>query len=61
MLEAFDAAVEPFEDGSTPDRKTAYMLFLRNAEDAGVRLPQGAFAVAKMVDGIISQQVAANL
>jgi hypothetical protein len=40
---AFDEAVAPGADGSLPDNKTAYMLFLRNAEQRGCRLPQGAF------------------
>jgi len=53
---AFDEATSPFEDGSLPDKKTAYMLFLRNAERDGVVLPRGAFAVAKMVDSVFSQQ-----
>ena len=54
---AFDEAVAPNTDGTPPpDKKTAYMLFLRNAEQRGVLLPQDAFALAKMLDGIISQQ-----
>jgi len=53
---AFDDAVKPFEDGTVPDKKTAWILFLRNAEREGVSLPKGAFAIAKMMDGIISQQ-----
>ena len=53
---AFDDAVASNADGTFPDKKTAYMLFLRNAEQRGVLLPQGAFALAKMLDGIISQQ-----
>lgn len=56
LSEAFDAAVAPNADGALPDKKTAYMLFLRNAEQRGVLLPQGAFALAKMLDGIMSQQ-----
>jgi hypothetical protein len=53
---AFDEAVAPDADGQHPDKKTAYMLFLRNAERNGVVLPRGAFALAKMIDGILSQQ-----
>ena len=33
------------------------MLFLRAAETQGVALPSGAFAVAKMLDGMLSQQL----
>jgi hypothetical protein len=33
------------------------MLFLRAAETQGVALPCGAFAVAKMLDGMLSQQL----
>ena len=61
------------ENGMLPDKKTAYMLLLRNCERDGVNLPRGirngtepdtaltrrclgAFPVAKMIDGIISQQ-----
>jgi len=53
---AFDDAVKPFDDGTVPDKKTAWILFLRNAEREGVSLPKGAFAIAKMMDGIVSQQ-----
>ena len=42
--------------GVRPGKKTAWILFLRNASREGVVLPKGAFAVAKMLDGIISQQ-----
>jgi hypothetical protein len=52
---AFDEATAPFEDGSVPDKKTAWIIFLRNAEREGVNLPKGAFAIAKMMDGIVSQ------
>jgi hypothetical protein len=54
--EAFDKAVEPSEDGTYPDTKTAWMYFLKNAEAIGVSMPKGAFALAKMLDGILSQQ-----
>ena len=37
------------------------MLLLRNAEALHVALPKGAFAVAKMIDGIISQQASYGL
>lgn len=47
----------PLEDGSLPDKKTAYMLFLRAAEARGMDLPGAAFAVAKMLDGMLVQQV----
>jgi len=52
---AFDEATAPFEDGTVPDKKTAWILFLRNSEREGVSLPKGAFAIAKMMDGIVSQ------
>jgi len=53
---AFDEAVGLMESGKLPDKKTAYMLLLRNCERDGVTLPRGAFPVAKMIDGILSQQ-----
>jgi hypothetical protein len=37
------------------------MLFLRAAEDRGMDLPTAAFAVAKMLDGILVQQVKSPL
>ena len=43
--------------GVAPDQRVAYMLLLRAAESRGVVLPKGSFAVAKMLDGILSQQV----
>jgi predicted unusual protein kinase regulating ubiquinone biosynthesis (AarF/ABC1/UbiB family) len=58
---AFEAAIQPFEDGSVPDKKTAWIFFLRNSEREGVNLPKGAFAIAKMMDGIVSQQASFDL
>ena len=49
-------AIAPFEDGTLPDQRQAYMLFLRACERNGVDLPQGAFSVAKMIDGMLSQK-----
>ena len=57
ILEAFRGAVSPFEDGTLPDKKQAFFRFLRNSEHLGVCLPKGAFAVAKMLDGILSQEI----
>ena len=57
ILEAFRGAVSPFEDGTLPDKKQAFFRFLRNSEFLGVCLPKGAFAVAKMLDGILSQEI----
>jgi len=53
---AFCEAVAPNANGELPDQRTAYMLFLRAAEAHKVGLPSGAFAVAKMIDGMLSQQ-----
>lgn len=53
---SYSEAISPFEDGTVPDQRQAYMLFLRACERNGVSLPKGAFAVAKMIDGIISQR-----
>ena len=53
---AFDDAVAPDSSGVAPDKKTAFLLFLRNSEAQGVALPKGFFSVAKMIDGIDSQQ-----
>jgi len=58
---AFDDAIHPFDDGTVPDKKTAWIFFLRNAEREGVNLPKGAFAIAKMMDGIVSQQASFDL
>eukprot|EP00658_Telonema_sp_P-2_P069958 TRINITY_DN5953_c0_g1_i1.p1 TRINITY_DN5953_c0_g1~~TRINITY_DN5953_c0_g1_i1.p1 ORF type:complete len:467 (+),score=102.24 TRINITY_DN5953_c0_g1_i1:1277-2677(+) len=59
---AFEQAISPDpETGELPDKKTAYMLLLRDAEAKQVALPKGAFAVAKMIDGIISQQASYGL
>lgn len=57
ILKAFRGAVSPFEDGTLPDKKQAFFRFLRNSEHLGVCLPKGAFAVAKMLDGILSQEI----
>jgi len=54
--EAFGEAITANEAGEFPDKRTAYMLFLRAAEKRGVNVPKGAFSVAKMIDGIVSQQ-----
>jgi len=56
LNDAFAEAIEPMADGEVPDQRTAYMLFLRAAEKNGVEMPKGAFSVAKMIDGIVSQQ-----
>uniref|UniRef100_A0A7S2SQR0 Uncharacterized protein n=1 Tax=Rhizochromulina marina TaxID=1034831 RepID=A0A7S2SQR0_9STRA len=56
ISDAFDDAIKPFSDGTHPDKKTAFILFLRNAEEKGVSLPKSFFAIAKMIDGIVSQQ-----
>ena len=61
ILEAFRGAVSPFEDGTLPDKKQAFFRFLRNSEHLGVSLPKGAFAVAKMIDGILSQEISFDL
>ena len=61
IQEAFNLAVAPFEDGTIPDKKQAFFRFLRNSEQLGVMLPKGAFAVAKMIDGILSQELSFNL
>jgi len=53
---AFAEAIEPNAEGESPDKRTAYMFFLRAAENHGVNMPKGAFSVAKMIDGIVSQQ-----
>lgn len=54
--DAFTEAVAAFDDGTRPDHKTAYMLFLRAAESRGVEMPKASFAIAKMIDGILVQQ-----
>jgi hypothetical protein len=59
--EAFDEAIEPLSDGSLPDQRVAYMLLLRAAERRSIVLPDGSFAIAKMLDGILSQQANYNL
>ena len=56
LEDAFDEAIEPLSDGTLPDQRKAYMLFLRAAEKRNVELPKGAFSVAKMIDGIKVQQ-----
>jgi hypothetical protein len=58
---AFAEAIAPNAAGEHPDKRTAYMLFLREAEKLGVDMPKGAFSVAKMIDGIVSQQERYNL
>jgi predicted unusual protein kinase regulating ubiquinone biosynthesis (AarF/ABC1/UbiB family) len=52
---AFSECIAAFEDGTFPDQRQAYFLFLRACERHGVSLPKGAFAVAKMIDSITSQ------
>ena len=54
-------AIQPFEDGTFPDQRQAYMLFLRACERNQIVLPKGAFAVAKMIDGMLSQKQQFNL
>ena len=61
LSQAFEEALQPFPDGSLPDKKTAWILFLRNSERNGVILPRGAFAVAKMMDSVVSQQASYGL
>mmetsp|Transcript_7168 Transcript_7168/g.11403 ORF Transcript_7168/g.11403 Transcript_7168/m.11403 type:complete len:899 (-) Transcript_7168:840-3536(-) len=56
LNEAFEEAIAPNSEGIPPDQKTAYMLFLRASERHGIGMPNGAFSVAKMIDGIVSQQ-----
>ena len=59
--EAMDEAIEPLSDGSLPDQRVAYMLLLRAAEKRAIVLPDGSFAIAKMLDGILSQQASYDL
>ncbi|GBG26888.1 Hypothetical Protein FCC1311_031102 [Hondaea fermentalgiana] len=54
--EAYGEAIALNADGESPDKRTAYMLLLRAAENRGINVPAGAFSVAKMIDGIVSQQ-----
>jgi len=54
--QSYNEAIAPFEDGMVPDQRQAYMLFLRACEKNGVILPKGAFSVAKMIDGMLSQK-----
>lgn len=54
--EAFAEAIKPDSSGQVPEPKVIYILFLRAAEKRGVDMPKGAFAVAKMIDCILSQQ-----
>lgn len=56
LEQSFNEAVAADSEGNMPDLKMRYMLFLRNCENNGVVLPQGAFALAKLLDGILSQQ-----
>lgn len=56
LEDAFAEAIAPNEEGELPDKRTAYMLLLRAAENRGINVPAGAFSVAKMIDGIVSQQ-----
>jgi hypothetical protein len=58
---AFEIAVLPDEDGNVREQKPAWLRFLRECEARGVLLPKGAFAVSKMMDSIISQQVTYGL
>ena len=58
---AFSEAIKPFDDGTIPDQRQAYFLFLRACERHGVSLPKGAFAVAKMIDSVVSQSVQLQL
>ena len=53
---AFEEAIQPDASGQVPEPKVIYILFLRAAEKRGVDMPKGAFAVAKMIDCILSQQ-----
>ena len=61
LWEAYAESIEPLRDGTLPNQRAAYMLLLRAAEKRGILLPNGSFSVAKMVDGIISQQKAYDL
>jgi len=56
LNEAFEEAIKPNKEGQIPEPKICYILFLRAAEKRGVEMPKGAFAVAKMIDCILSQQ-----
>ena len=58
---AFDIAVLPEEHGNVREQKPAWLRFLRECERRGVQLPKGAFAVSKMMDSILSQQVTYDL
>lgn len=53
---AYEEAIQPMENGELPSQRTAYIMFLRAAEKQHISLPRGAFPVAKLIDGIISQQ-----
>jgi len=53
---AYEEAIQPMENGELPSQRTAYIMFLRAAEKQQISLPRGAFPVAKLIDGIISQQ-----
>eukprot|EP00924_Labyrinthula_sp_SR-Ha-C_P002829 augustus_masked-scaffold_13-processed-gene-8.22-mRNA-1 protein AED:0.02 eAED:0.08 QI:0/-1/0/1/-1/1/1/0/834 len=55
LSKAYAESILPNEEGVVPETKIIYIKFLRNAEKIGVRLPRGAFSMAKMLDGIISQ------
>lgn len=55
LEEAFEESIQPNAEGIIPERKTVYILLLRNSEKRGVVLPKGAFSVAKMVDCVTSQ------
>ena len=60
IQESLDHAIK-CDEGEFPDKKRAYMIFLKKTEDNGIIIPQSAFAVAKMIDGILSQQQSFSL
>lgn len=69
LSRSFDEAIAAVPvmqpDGSIteelPDKKQAYLNFLRACEFNGVVLPKGCFALAKMMDAMTSQQEAFEL
>lgn len=61
LAKSYSEAIQPYADGTYPDQREAFMLFLRAAENNKVVLPKGSFALAKMIDGMISQQEWYNL
>lgn len=56
LEKSYEEAIAPFQDGTIPDHRQAYLLFLRASEKHGVELPKGVFAVAKMIEAMESQR-----